>query len=139
ALGQPADAVREFSDALGRFPAWADNPRLQLRYGAALAAMSCADGKGSPPVPLAERQRYRKQALSLLAADLAALAKLTAFDREYVQQLLRQWLTDADLAGVRPPKTAHLPPEERKGWEEFWVRVKSLNDSAASSVGSESP
>src|SRR5262249_10506967 len=112
---------------------------LQLRYGAALAAMSCAEGKGSPPVPLAERHTYRKQALGLLAADLDALAKLTTSDREYVQQLLRQWLTHADLAGFRPPRTADLPPEERKGWEEFWVRVKSLNNSAASSERSETP
>jgi serine/threonine protein kinase/tetratricopeptide (TPR) repeat protein len=139
ALGQPVEAVRELGDALGKFPSWADNPRLQLRYGAALAAISCADGKGSPPVPLAERHTYRKQALGLLAADLDALAKLTASDREYVQQLLRLWLTHADLAGVRPPKTADLPPEERKGWEEFWVRVKSLNDSAASFERSQTP
>jgi tetratricopeptide (TPR) repeat protein len=139
ALGQPADAVRELVDALDRFPSWADNSRLQLRYGAALAALHCAQGKGSPPVPLAVRQKYRKQALGLLAADLGPLSKLTASDREYVQQLLRQWLRDADLAGVRPPKTADLPPEERKGWEEFWVRVKSLSDSAAASERTESP
>jgi hypothetical protein len=36
--------------------------------------MNCADGEGSHPVPMAERQTYRKQARDLLAADLADLA-----------------------------------------------------------------
>ena len=90
------------------------------------AAMNCADGKGSPPVSLAERQAYRKQALDLLAAELASPAKLAASDREFVDAVLREWLADNDLASVRPPKTADLPPEQRKGWEEFWAKVKSL-------------
>ena len=139
ALGHPAEAVREIVDTLSRFPSWADDPRLQLRYGAALAAMSCADGKGSPPVSLAERQSFRKQALDLLVAELTPLAKLAASDREFVDALLRQWLADNDLASVRPPKTADLPPEQRKGWEEFWARVISLSDSTVPSERSESP
>jgi tetratricopeptide (TPR) repeat protein len=139
ALGRPAEAVRAIVDALGRFPSWADDPRLYLRYGAACAAMNCADGKGSPPVSLAERRTFRKQALDLLVADLTVLAKLAASDREFVHEDLRQWLADGDLESVRPPKTADLPPEERSGWEEFWARVKSLSDSTVSSEHSESP
>ncbi len=128
ALGHPADAVREIVDALDRFPSWADDPQHQLRYCAACAAVNCADGKGSPPVSLAERQTYRKQALDLLAADLAALPKLAASDPEFVHKTLRHWLVDGDLESVRPPRTANLPPEERKGWEELWAKVKSLSD-----------
>ena len=135
ALGRPAEAVRTIVDALGRFPSWADDPRLYLRYNAACAAMICADGKGSPPVSLAERQTFRKQALDLLAADLAALAKLAASDREFVHKALRHWLADGDLEGVRPPRTADLPPEERNGWEELWARVNSLKAATASSRG----
>jgi tetratricopeptide (TPR) repeat protein len=139
ALGHPDEAVREFVDALGRFPAWANDPRLQLRYGAALAAMSCADGKGSPSLSPAERRTYRKQALDLLVTELTSLAKLAASDQEYVQIFLRQWLRDSDFESVRPPKIANLPPDERSGWEEFWARVKALMDSTKLSLRSESP
>ena len=89
ALGRPADALHEIVDAFGRFPTWADDPRLYLRYGAACAAMNCADGKGSPPVPVADRPSFRKQALDLLNADLAELTKLAASDREFVHQDLQ--------------------------------------------------
>jgi tetratricopeptide (TPR) repeat protein len=139
ALGRPAEAVREYVHTFSRFPSWADDPRLQLRYGAAQAAMSCADGKGSPPVSLAERRTYRKQALDLLVTELTSLAKLAASDKPYVDALLRQWLNDSNFESIRPPKTAVLPPDERTGWEEFWARVKSLRDSTDPSVRSESP
>jgi serine/threonine protein kinase/tetratricopeptide (TPR) repeat protein len=139
AFGRPAEALRELVDALGRFPSWADDPRLWVRYDAACAAMGCADGKGSNPVSPAQRQTFRKQAFDLLAADLAALAKLAISDRESVYQVLRHWLADGDLESVRPPRTAGLPPEERTGWEELWARVKSLRDSTDSSERSESP
>jgi hypothetical protein len=101
--------------------------------------MNCAGGKGSPSASLAERQTFRKQALDLLTADLAALAKLAASDREFVHKALRIWLADGDLEGVRPPRTTDLPPEERNRWEELWARVKSLSDSTVSSERSESP
>jgi serine/threonine protein kinase/tetratricopeptide (TPR) repeat protein len=128
-LGRPAEAVRTIVDALGRFPSWADNPRLYLRYNAACAALNCADGKGSSPVSREERQAFRKQALDFLVADLAALAKLAASDRESVHNAVRVWLADGDLESVRPPRTTDLPSGERNGWEEFWSRVKSLSDS----------
>jgi hypothetical protein len=101
--------------------------------------MNCADGKGSPLLSVAQRQWYRKQAFEQLAADLAALAKIAASDPEFVIPELRRWLGDRYFASVRPPKTADLPPDERKGWEEFWARVKSLTDSPALPEGSERP
>ena len=88
---------------------------------------------------LAERQTFRKQALDLLAADLAVLVNLAASDRSFVHQTLRHWLADGDLVGGRNPKTADLLPEERNGWEELWARVKSLSDSTVSSERFESP
>jgi serine/threonine protein kinase/tetratricopeptide (TPR) repeat protein len=132
AMGRPAEAVRTILDALGRFPDWADNPRLYLRYNAACAAMNCADGKGSSSISPAERQAFRKQALELLATDLAVLSKLAAPDRVFVRKALRTWLRDDDLESVRPPRTADLAPEERSRWEALWERVKSLNDSTLS-------
>ena len=138
ALDQPTEALRTIVDALGRFPFWADNPRLYLRYNAACAAMICADGKRSPSVALAERQTFRKQAFDLLAADLAVLAQLATSDRLFVHKALRLWLVDGDLEAVRPPRTADLSPEERNRWEAFWARVKSLSDSTVSSEHNES-
>src|SRR5262249_488789 len=118
-LGRPAEAFHEVVDGLARFPAWADDPRLALLDAAACAAMPCADGKGSSPLPVAQGQWYRKQAFELLTADLAALAKIVASDPEFVLPALRRWLVDRAFESVRPPRTADLPPDERKGWEEF--------------------
>jgi tetratricopeptide (TPR) repeat protein len=138
-LGRPVEAFHEIVDALARFPAWADDPRLSLLDAAACAAMGCADGKGSPPLSVAQRQLYRKQALKLLAADLAALAKIAASDLEFVLAAVRRWLVDRDFESVRPPRTADLPADERKDWEELWERVKSLSDSSVSPKRAESP
>jgi hypothetical protein len=88
---------------------------------------------------MAQRQAFRKQAFDLLSADLAAIAKLAASDREFVHLTLRHWLADGDLKSVRPPKTANLPADERRGWEELWARVRSLNDSIASPERHRSP
>jgi tetratricopeptide (TPR) repeat protein len=139
ALGRPAEALQTIVDAFRQFPSWADNPRLYLRYNAACAALICASGKGSPPVPAAERQTYRQQALDLLAAELAVLAKLVATDREFVHQSLRQWSVDGDLEGVRPPLTTDLQPGERRGWESLWARVYSLKAATASAERSQLP
>ena len=70
---------------LGRFPAWADDPRLLPPLRRRVRRHACADGKGSHPLPPAERQTFRKQALDLLSAELAGLAKLAASDPEFVQ------------------------------------------------------
>ena len=129
ALGRPAEALRTLVDALDRFPSGADDPRLCLRYDAACAALRCADGQGLPPASMAPRQAYWKQALDLLAADLAALAKLAASDREIVRRALRHWLADGDLESVRPPRGDDLPADDRRGWEELWARVQVLSHS----------
>ena len=139
ALGRPAEAVRALTDALGRFPSWAVNPRLYIRYDAACHAVICADGKGSPPVSAGERQRYRKQALDLLTAELATLAKLALTDREVVHRTLRHWFRDGDLESVRPPRSSDLAPQERNGWDMLWSSVKSLHDSTLSSDRFQSP
>ena len=138
-LGRPAEAMRTILDAFGRFPSWAEDPRLYLRYNAACAALICADRKRSPSASESERQTFRKQAFDLLAAELAGLTKLAASDRDFAHRTAGQWLADGDLEGVRPPRTAELVPDERRGWEEFWKGVKSLGDSTEASPHSESP
>jgi tetratricopeptide (TPR) repeat protein len=126
ALGRAAEGFQEIVDAIARFPFHAADPRLALRAAAAGAAMNCADGKGSPVVPAAQRQLYRKQALELLAADLAALEKIAASEPYPVLPIIRRWRMDRDFESVRPPRTTNLPPEERKGWEALWAQVESL-------------
>jgi tetratricopeptide (TPR) repeat protein len=135
-LGRPVEAYRVLVDALERSPSWADDPQLFLRYDVACNALRFAHGEGSPPASVAQRQMYRKQALDLIAADLTALAKLADSDRAFVRQTLRHWLRDPDLEGVRPPKTADLPADERRGWEELWARVQALTDSTRSKARS---
>jgi tetratricopeptide (TPR) repeat protein len=129
ALGRPAEAFREMVDAIARFPFWADDSRPSLRETAACAALCCADGKGSHPVVFAQRQSYRKQAFELLTADLAAHTKLAAAEPGFVLITLRRWRGDRYFESVRPPRTADLPLEEKKGWEELWAQVESLSDS----------
>jgi tetratricopeptide (TPR) repeat protein len=138
-LGRPAEAFHEIAEAVARFPPWAEDPRLSLRDAAACAAMHCADGKGSTPLSMAERRSYRKKAFEFLAADLAALEKIAQTDQEFVLPALRRWRVDHALENVRPPRTVDLPPEERKGWEELWARVKSLSDPPVSPERPDSP
>jgi serine/threonine protein kinase/tetratricopeptide (TPR) repeat protein len=139
ALGRPAEGFQLIIDALARSPSWASDPRLSLRDGAACAAMNCADGKGSRQLSLPERQAYRKKAFELLAADLAALTKVAGSDPEFVLPTLERWRVDDDLASVRPPRTAELPSEERKAWEEFWARVNSLSETPVAPERAGSP
>jgi tetratricopeptide (TPR) repeat protein len=138
-LGRPAEAFHEIADAVARFPAWAEDPRLSLRDAAACAAMHCADGKGLSPVSIAERPPYRKKAFEFLAADLAALEKIAESDLEFVLPVVRRWRVDHALENVRPPRTANLPPDERKGWEELWARVQALSEPRVSAERSGSP
>jgi hypothetical protein len=77
--------------------------------------MSCADGKGSPHASMAQRQAFRRQALDLLSADLAALAKLASSDREFVHLTLRHWLADDALESTRPPRGRPICPPTNGG------------------------
>ncbi len=44
-----------------------------------------------------------------------------------MQDPLSHWKQDADLAGVRDPKTLEkLPPDERDAWEKLWKDVDAL-------------
>jgi hypothetical protein len=55
-----------------------------------------------------------------------------ARDREVVHERMNQWLSDADLAGVREEQwLAKLPPDEREQWRKLWSEVRSLRDRAA--------
>jgi hypothetical protein len=78
-----------------------------------------------------ERPRLRKQALDWLRADLAAWIKLIArgppTDRVAVQQKLKHWQMDSDLAGIRDATAlAKLVAEDRAACEKLWADVAAL-------------
>src|SRR5262249_59822707 len=91
------------------------------RYNAACFAALAAAGQGSDADKLAfeERARLRRQARDWLRADLDLMSKRLEDgkpeDRKLVQDLLKHWQEDADLAGIRD-KTAlqELPAADRK-------------------------
>jgi tetratricopeptide (TPR) repeat protein len=130
--GRHAEALREMLAALHQDPTLAEDPLSYLRYNAACFAMNCADGKGvNAPAPT-ERAAYRKQALDMLTADLAAIRKLTATDAAFVHRTMQWWLGDADLASVREPAAVDgLPEDEREAWRKLWAAVRQLRDRSA--------
>jgi cytochrome c553 len=102
----------------------ANDLKAQHRYIAAYhaALAGCGHGKDANQSDAKERTRLRQQARDWLWADLAAYDKET--NRILVNQRLRQWLIDRDLAGIRDEKElAHLPADERQACEKLWAEV----------------
>jgi hypothetical protein len=130
--GRHAEAREEVLSALHQNPTLVDYSRYHFRYDAACYAMNCADGNGiNTPAP-AERAAYRKQALDLLTADLAAIRKRAAADRAFAHESMEWWLGDADLASVRDPAGVDaLPQDEREAWRKLWAAVRDLRDRSA--------
>ena len=120
-----AEALEFSLEGMRLAPKAAENPRSFQRYNAACLAMNCADQAGA-----ARRRRraaYRRQALELLTADLAAVRRLPATDKDLVRRIMKTWIEDADFATVRSPKDLErLPPEERGAWEKLWSDVRDL-------------
>jgi hypothetical protein len=111
----------------------ADDLRLQHRYNAACAAARASSGQGKDANKLdeKERARLRQQALDWLRADLTCWAKTldegNAQTGAQVQQQMRHWLTDTDLAGFRDKGALDkLPDAERKEWHKLWADVDAL-------------
>ena len=49
-----------------------------------------------------------------------------------MQQVLRHWQKDPDLASVRDKEAlAQLPEAERAAWQELWAEVETLRQKAA--------
>jgi hypothetical protein len=69
------------------------------------------------------------QAISALAAGGPNAA---AENREIIHEGMSQWLSDADLAGVRNDEwLAKLPADELEQWRKLWSEVRSLRDRTA--------
>ena len=114
-------------------PRLADNLQAAHRCNAACFASLAAASQGVDAAKLddQERTRLRQQALDWLRADLALrtkqLATGTPADRAGVQQQLRHWQTDTDLAGIRDAAAlAKLPADEQKVLTQLWTDVAAL-------------
>jgi serine/threonine-protein kinase len=128
-----AAAARLSVEAFAAQPGLADTLRAEHRYNAACCAARAGCGEGADAAGLtpADRLRWRRQALTWLAADLAAweraLVSGGAKAGALVVQKMRHWQADTDLAGVRDPALlARLPAEERAACERLWADVAEL-------------
>jgi superkiller protein 3 len=128
-----AAAARFAAEAFAAEPTLAANPQSGLRYNAACAAALAAAGMGEDTGKLdaGERTRLRQQALGWLRADLGAWKTLVEKGppaaRMAVQQQMRHWQRDSDLAGIRDPVAlANLPDDERTAFTQLWADVADL-------------
>ena len=135
-------AMQLYAEAFAADAKLADDLKAGHRYDAACFAARAAAGQVENPAKLdnKERTRLRQQALDWLRADLALRRKQLETgkpaDRALVQQALRHWQKDTDLAGIRDAAVlTKLPAEECAACERLWADVaallKKVDDKAA--------
>jgi tetratricopeptide (TPR) repeat protein len=124
-------AVKLYSWAFEKDPAFADDLTIRHRYDAARCSVLAAAGKDKdmPIVEPAEWSRLTGLALKWLRADLA-LMTAQAKDPQR-QRLVGEWLAgwkeDPDLAPVRDPASlAAMPPADAVAWRSLWRDVDAL-------------
>jgi tetratricopeptide (TPR) repeat protein/tRNA A-37 threonylcarbamoyl transferase component Bud32 len=127
-----AAAARFGAAAFTADPTRADQLATRQRYAAACCAARAAAGQGrDAPRDAPERARWRQQALAWLRADLALWAQILETGkpqaRAAVQQQLRHWQRDADLAGIRDAAwLVSLPDKELQACRQLWADVAAL-------------
>jgi tetratricopeptide (TPR) repeat protein/tRNA A-37 threonylcarbamoyl transferase component Bud32 len=126
-------SVRLYRDAFAREPSLADAHRYNAACAAALAG--CGQGKDVDRLDEQQRAGLRRQALNWLRVHLTpwgtTLAKGNLQTKGAIEQQLRHWQSDGDLAGVRDRDClAKLPEDERKQWEQLWADVETLRKKA---------
>jgi serine/threonine-protein kinase len=131
-------AVHFFMDAFLAEPRLAADLNQQHRYNAACSAALAAAGQGEDAGCLPDKVplSLRRQTLRWLRADMAAYTKLAERDdpklKQAIQQRLKHWQKDADLASVRDKKAVEkLPLDEHKPWQQLWADVEALRKWAA--------
>jgi tetratricopeptide (TPR) repeat protein len=129
-----------YAAAFATDPKLADDLKAGHRYNAACFAALAAAGLGEDAAKLddKERARLRQQARDWLRADLALhrqqLESAKPANGAAVQQTLRHWQQDTDLAGIRDPAAlAKVPAEERATCEKLWTDVAALLKQAETS------
>jgi hypothetical protein len=134
--GLHAAATRFFAAAFAAEQALADNLGAGHRFSAACfaALAGCGSGRDEPAPDEVARADFRADALNWLKADLAAWTKELAANPKVapkVQQTLRHWRADPDLAGLRDETAlAKLSDPERQTWRTFWADVSRTLDQA---------
>jgi superkiller protein 3 len=126
-------AARFAAAAFAAHPKQASDLQASHRYNAACSASLAAAGHGKDAGELDRRDRLalRRQALTWLRGDLKVWARLLTGGppaaRAAVQQALKRWQQDSDLAAVRDEDAlAKLPAEERAAFAAFWSDVAAL-------------
>jgi tetratricopeptide (TPR) repeat protein len=137
-------ATRLYAAAFAADPKLADDLRAGHRYNAACHAALAAAGQGEDAASLddKERMRLRQQTHDWLRADLALrrqqLESEKPADRTAVQQALRHWQQDTDLAGIRDAAAlAILPADEQQACSQLWADVVALLKQAEASAQKE--
>jgi serine/threonine-protein kinase len=133
----PRTATGLYAFAFAADPKLADDLLAAHRYSAACFAALAAAGQGDDAAKLddQERTRLRQQARDWLRADLALRRQQhqtgEPADRAAVQQALRHWQQDTDLAGIRDAAAlAKLSAEEQKAFTQLWAEVAALRKKA---------
>jgi eukaryotic-like serine/threonine-protein kinase len=128
-----AAALRFYTAAFAADPKLADDLKAAHRYNAACAAALVAAGQGRDARQLPDGQRacLRRRALEWLRADLKALAERLeggqSADQTAVQNTLRHWQHDSDLASLRDAAAVDgLSADERDACQKFWADVEAL-------------
>jgi serine/threonine-protein kinase len=128
-----ASAAHFFANAFTADPKLAKDLKVGTRYNAACVAAlaGCGRGKDADRVDKEKRAPLRRQALDWLREDLTWRAKelenAAPDERTSTWQLLRNWQSDPDLAGVRDLEgLIHLPDNEREQWERLWSDVDGV-------------
>ena len=132
-------AAAGFSEqALAESPELAEAPIGVHRYNAACSAAlaGCNQGEDRDSLDEAARQRWLRQALDWLRAELAQCANAVSTSqpdsRPPLLDRLRHWQRNRDLAGVRDEESlAKLSDAEQQSWREFWSEVETLIEKAA--------
>jgi eukaryotic-like serine/threonine-protein kinase len=122
-----------YAEAFAANPKLAEDEGAGHRYNAACAAALASSGQGEDAGNLsqAERTRWRKQARSWLALDLAAYASMLDKSREVgpsvVWPALFYWPSDLSAAGLREPGALEkLSVKERDEWLSLWKEHAAL-------------
>jgi tetratricopeptide (TPR) repeat protein len=128
-----AASARLYAEAFATDAKLADDMQQQHRYNAACVAALAGCGQGADAGTLddPERARLRQQALDWLTADLAFWAQQAESAdpkvRAKVQQTLKHWQADTDLAGLRDQAgLAKLPDAEREACQKLWGEVAEV-------------
>jgi tetratricopeptide (TPR) repeat protein len=123
-----AASARLYRAAFATWPAPPQTFLLSHRYNAACVAALAGQGQDAAPLSAAQRRLWRQQARDWLRADLAHWSQqldggppqLAA----QLQQHLRHWQRDPDLAGIRAAAwLVNLPAEELRACRQLWADV----------------